>query len=187
VLSPVKLNLDPKEFTANSGTDLQDDSYRSRVILSDGGVYDNLGLETAWKRYKTILVSDAGASFGAKAKLPGDWVRHTLRVLFTIDNQVRSLRKRQVMASFGSSIREGAYWSIGQNQSVAHPIETNLRCDFGRTTELACIGTRLKRLPAETQRRLINWGYAVCDSAIRKHYDSSLTPAKGFPYPDISM
>jgi hypothetical protein len=25
-----------------------------------GGVYDNLGLETAWKRYSTILISDAG-------------------------------------------------------------------------------------------------------------------------------
>ena len=29
-------------------------------MLTDGGVYDNLGLETAWKRYETILVSDGG-------------------------------------------------------------------------------------------------------------------------------
>jgi hypothetical protein len=31
---------------------------RTRVVLTDGGVCDNLGLETAWKRYETILVSD---------------------------------------------------------------------------------------------------------------------------------
>jgi NTE family protein len=29
-------------------------------------VYDNLGLETAWKRYRTILVSDGGGHFTAK-------------------------------------------------------------------------------------------------------------------------
>ena len=33
------------------------------MILSDGGVYDNLGLETAWKRYQTVLVSDGGGQF----------------------------------------------------------------------------------------------------------------------------
>jgi NTE family protein len=32
-----------------------------KLWLTDGGVYDNLGLETAWKRYRTLLVSDAGA------------------------------------------------------------------------------------------------------------------------------
>jgi len=30
------------------------------LFLTDGGVYDNLGLETAWKNYETILVSDGG-------------------------------------------------------------------------------------------------------------------------------
>ena len=60
VLSPVELDLDPEHFTPGSGTDLQGDEFRTQVVLTDGGVYDNLGLETAWKRYKTILVSDAG-------------------------------------------------------------------------------------------------------------------------------
>jgi NTE family protein len=62
VLSPVTLNLDPDSFTPGSGTDLQKKPYTSEVILTDGGVYDNLGLETAYKRYKTILVSDAGGA-----------------------------------------------------------------------------------------------------------------------------
>ena len=43
--------------------------------------------------------------------------------------------------------------------------------------------TRLKRLPGELQERLINWGYAVCDAAIRKHVNSSLVVPKEFPYP----
>src|SRR5262249_17733450 len=60
VLSPLELRLDPAKFTPHSGYDLQRRPFTSRIILTDGGVYDNLGLETAWKRYQTILVSDAG-------------------------------------------------------------------------------------------------------------------------------
>src|ERR687887_275350 len=60
VLSPMVMELDPSRFTPNSGEDLQRKPFTSRVVLSDGGGYDNLGLETTWKNYDTILVSDAG-------------------------------------------------------------------------------------------------------------------------------
>ena len=40
--------------------------YTTDLILSDGGVYGNLGLETAWKRYDTILVSDGGGHYQAE-------------------------------------------------------------------------------------------------------------------------
>jgi NTE family protein len=33
------------------------------------------------------------------------------------------------------------------------------------------------------QERLINWGYAVCDAALRKHVDPSLPRPADFPYP----
>ena len=33
------------------------------------------------------------------------------------------------------------------------------------------------------QERLINWGYAVCDAALRKHVDPSLQAPADFPYP----
>ena len=35
----------------------------------------------------------------------------------------------------------------------------------------------------ELQERLINWGYAVCDAALRKHVDQALRKPDGFPYP----
>jgi NTE family protein len=49
--------------------------------------------------------------------------------------------------------------------------------------QLAAIPTRLKRLDDETQERLINWGYAVCDAALRAHVDPALQPMPAFPYP----
>src|SRR5207245_750817 len=33
------------------------------VLVTDGGVYDNLAVEPVWKVYKTLLVSDAGRPF----------------------------------------------------------------------------------------------------------------------------
>jgi NTE family protein len=65
VLSPCEIRLENDDFTAGSGTDLQRPPFTTRVVLTDGGVYDNLGLETAWKRYQTILVSDAGGKLKA--------------------------------------------------------------------------------------------------------------------------
>ena len=63
VLSPFKLQLRHEMFEASEAPangSLQRKPFTTEVVLSDGGVYDNLGLETVWKRYKTVLVSDAG-------------------------------------------------------------------------------------------------------------------------------
>ncbi len=181
ILSPVELNLGRQAFTPNSGTDLQGDEYRNRVVLADGGIYDNLGLETAWKRYKTIFVSDAGMGFSADADPWSNWISQAVRVLFTIDNQVRSLRRRQVVGSFVSKLRTGAFWSI-ENNATAYPIGTPLDCPFVKTSRLAKLSTRLKKLDDADQEKLINWGYAVCDLSLRQHFDSTLLRPERFPY-----
>jgi NTE family protein len=191
VLSPVELRLDPEAFTPGSGIDLQRAPYTSKVILSDGGVYDNLGLETVWKRYSTVLVSDGGGKLQAEEEPKSDWARHSYRVLNLIDGQVRALRKRQVIASFradqGASVhREGAYWGI-RTDIVDYELPDALPCPLARTTELAETPTRLKRLDDERQERLINWGYAVCDAALRKHVDPGLRRPGDFPYPRVGV
>lgn len=182
VLSPCELRMDASAYTPGSGMDLQREPFTTRVILTDGGVYDNLGLETAWKRYRTILVSDAGGGFETEEEPHTDWARHSYRVLNLIDNQVRSLRKRQVVGSYISGERKGAYWGIRTN-IADYQLADAMTCPFDHTTELANTPTRLKRLDNSTQERLINWGYAVCDAALRKHVDPTLSKPAGFPYP----
>ncbi len=186
VLSPVELKLNPKDFTPNSGTPLHKDEFMRDVILTDGGVYDNLGLETAWKRYKTIFVSDAGGGFAAEANPSRDWVRHAVRVLFTIDNQVRSLRKRQIVGAYLSGIRSGAYWSIGEDLDV-FAAQNPLKCPFDSTCKLAEIGTRLKKIDRTTQQKLINWGYASSSWRYGQYHDKSLPHANVFPFPDTGV
>jgi NTE family protein len=186
VLSPAELELDPDDFEPGSGGDLQYEPYTSEVILSDGGVYDNMGLETVWKRYRTILVSDAGGKMQPDADPKRDWAGHTLRVLNIIDNQVRSLRKRQTIDSFKKGTRSGAYWGIRTDIADYH-LDDAMDCPHKKTLKLARVATRLKRMDADVQERLINWGYAVCDAAMRKHVDTSLPKPDGFPYPEAGV
>lgn len=186
-LSPAILEFEPAGFVPGSGHNLQYEPYTTRVQLSDGGVYDNLGLETAWKRYRTILVSDGGGRLEAEKRPKRDWLRHSLRVMGVIDNQVRSLRKRQVLASFqlpetNPLHRSGAYWGI-RSDIADYPAAGRLPCPPEQTLLLATTPTRLSRLSATHQQRLVNWGYAICDAAMRAYLDPTLAPPVEFPYP----
>jgi NTE family protein len=98
ILSPMTLPI-KQNFKPTKGADLSRPPYTTQAVLSDGGVYDNLGLETL-KRFRTLLVSDAGQKIAPEEAPHHDWARHSLRVLDTIDNQVRSLRKRDLIDSY---------------------------------------------------------------------------------------
>ncbi len=190
VLSPAKFKFQESDYEENSGgsgaNNLQMPPYTTNPILSDGGVYDNLGLETVWKRYKTILVSDGGGQMAPDPEVGSNWVSQGLRATSVIDNQVRSLRKRQLIDSFSNGSRTGAYWGIRSNIDN-FDLPDSLPCPFEKTMDLAKTATRLKKLSETRQKRLINWGYAVCDAAIRAHVDSNLSAPNDFPFSDVGV
>lgn len=182
LLSPAVLPLEPHKFVPDSTTDLQIDPYIKNVILSDGGVYDNLGLETAWKRYKTILVSDGGGKMQPDPEPKTDWARHSSRINDIIDNQVRALRKRQLIEALRTKTEhDGAYWGI-RTHLKDYPKPGSLDCPPEKTLELASTPTRLKALDSRYQERLINWGYAVCAAAMESHVQQSPSTPAIFPY-----
>jgi NTE family protein len=84
-------------------------------VLSDGGVYDNLGLETVIKEYTTVLVSDGWQKVVPEEDPHHDWARHAVRILDVVDNQVRSLRKRYLIEAYKRGDHSGCYWSIRTN------------------------------------------------------------------------
>jgi NTE family protein len=185
VLSPLKLELDASAWAPPSGQrseDLHREPYLTDVMLTDGGVYDNLGLETAYKKYTTLLVSNGGGRMQPESEPKGDWARHALRINEVIDNQVRSLRVRQVIGAFDAKERAGAYFGI-PTDIAAYQTPHALPAPVEKTILLAQVKTRLKRLDAIVQERLINWGYAVCDAAMRRWVDTTLPAPTGFPYP----
>lgn len=188
VLSPLVLHLDPALFVVNplDPCPLAKPPYTTKVFLTDGGVYDKLGLETVWKKYDTVLVSDGGAKMKPEEEPHKDLLRHTKRVFDLVDNQVRSLRKRQLVDSYerkaGPLRRKGAYWGIN-TEIAGYGLSDALPCDPLRTKALADIDTRLASLEPTLQERLINWGYAVCDAAIRRFYVPGAAPPAAYPYP----
>lgn len=188
-LSPVLIE-NPGNFQAVAGADLNGrPEYTSQVYLSDGGVYDNLGLETIWNRCRTVLVSDAGAPFSVGNSVDRDWVRQTLRALDVATDQSRGLRKRSLVDDYRRGERQGAYWGI--DTSIAdYELADALTCRDEVVHPLALIRTRLNSFSDREQGQLINWGYALCDAAVRK-YGPQLVPAQypkpRWPYLDYAL
>lgn len=186
VLSPLRLEVDPASFDPAENGPLHRPPYTTEVVLTDGGVYDNLGLETAWKRCRTVLVSDGGGQMSPDPEPKTDWVQHGLRVSSLIDNQVRSLRKRQVVASLVQRRRAGTYWGI-RSHVADYQLPDAFVCPEDQTLALANVPTRLKALDDVTQERLINWGYAITDTAMRRWVVPGLPRPASMPYPAAGL
>ena len=167
ILSPFELDLRGAAWQTEAGNDLVDEKWRGEIKLSDGGVYDNLGLETVWRSCRTVLISDGGGQAPDDADPPADWPRQVLRVLKVIDNQVRELRKRQAVGSYRAGLRAGTYWGI-RSAVADYGLEDPLPFDAGEAGELAATPTRLRALAPAVQERLIDWGYVICDTALRR-------------------
>lgn len=182
-LSPARFRYKASRYRPGSGQGLHHAPFTTRPLLADGGVYDNLGLETVFRHCKTIIVSNAGGEYDPRGKVHGDWILQSYRVLNTIDNQVRSLRKRMLLTALTDGRRTGAYWSI-RGDIDTYPAEDKLDCPYDRTGVLANIATDLAAKDLTTQRRLINWGYAICDAGIRSWVEDGLPAPEAFPFPD---
>jgi NTE family protein len=204
VLSPCVLQFPAGSFTSWPGTQVippnEIAAYRSKVILTDGGVYDNHGIEPIEKRYLTNFVSDGGAPFGRSAELHTDWISQLRRILDVEDNQVRALRRRDLVARFiaGNKVgdetrladgyaRMGAYWGIDTDPRKVDPPNA-LACDPDLVHGLARVGTRLSDLGDNLSKQIINWGYAVTDRSIRKNYTGPLNAsAAQLPFPEAKI
>jgi NTE family protein len=157
-LSPVVIKPDPTSFEKVKGADLYDDiTFRRELTLTDGGVYDNLGLETVWKRLRTLLVSDAGAPIDYEGAQGRDWVRQSLRVISVLTHQAWSLRTNVLVRMYKGKERDGAYWGIGTPIS-RYKVPDALPVPAEVTEALARVRTRLNPFTEPEQCSLVNWG-----------------------------
>jgi len=183
-LSPASLDFSKEVWTDLVLDDCGKPPFTTEVVLTDGGIYDNFGLEPAWKTCKRVLVSDGGGHMQPEEKPFPGWPFHMPRILDITDNQVRALRKREVVAAFRdpSSGHTGAYWGTFTNPAD-YPVASALPIDAARATELALTWTRLAAMPDAKQQRLINFGYAMAERAIRSYYDPAAFAPTTFPLP----
>jgi NTE family protein len=184
VLSPLVLKVKPSDFSRKYA---ESEALMKDISLADGGVYDNMGLETVWKAFRNVLVSNASAAVRPEASPSSGWISQSKRAIDIIYGQVSSLRERQLIASFKANQgdrgwRRGTYWAVGSDVSN-YNFPGALPAPNDRTTELARLPTQLRPFGKAFDERLINWGYAICDTALRKHFGQPNNPPAQFPYP----
>ena len=177
-LSPMVLPLPAPIVDHNTGVPLPNQP--QHLWLTDGGAYDNLGIQTA-ESFHTVLVSDGGAPFKYRSTVGRSLYSQHRRSVSIIYDQVCRLRIRRFVGELDGQRRLGALWRISTDIND-FPANNRLPCSRLATTELANIPTRLSRVPVTLRRRLMNWGYAVADAAVRSYLEPSLEPPNGFPY-----
>ncbi|MER9920552.1 MULTISPECIES: patatin-like phospholipase family protein [unclassified Mesorhizobium] len=166
LLSPTRIKP-PKSSIKSWGepSTLTASAFTKRLFLTDGGVYDNLGLEPIWKRYRTLLVSDGGAATQPIARPFTNWYSQFRRVLDVSLQQGINTRVRILHGLEKSQARTVAYWGIGKtvdSYGKGNPLEFTPQM----TAEAARVPTRLTKFPRETRQLLVRAGYAHTAAAL---------------------
>ncbi|KWS05988.1 putative protein-transmembrane prediction [Lysobacter capsici AZ78] len=179
VFGPVRFEAAPGDYQRGSYQGDDAPLLRSRIELSDGGVYDNLATEPSLRRYREVLVSDAGGPFVFESKRW--WLQKLMRYTQVMSNQAEALRKRLFFGQAGSGAMIGAYWGLtGDRDEGADGYSPALvREVIGR------IRTDLDRFLDPEFEVLVNHGYFACVDALWRQDDwiSPNTQAATWPYP----
>jgi NTE family protein len=184
VFKPLRMDLDPAKLARGKVPQgAERDKCIRGLALSDGGVYDNLGLEPVWKDHAVVLSSDGGALFGIGSDTGLIW--EVERHLAIPENQALAVRKRWLMANFIGGIMEGTYWGIGGATS-------SYGGNGGYSKELASeviagIRTDLDSFSEAEAAVLENHGYLLADAAVKQHVPALLpaaVPPLAVPHPD---
>ena len=188
VLGPVPLSIEAKSYKGGGKRGIKDN-----LRLTDGGVYDNLGLEAVWKTHRTVLVSDGGATVEPVPYTPWKPWRRFGRYLSVADGQGDSVRKRWLMASFDSNRRDnrsygGAYFGIESDPRKYEKRAKELYSLDLIDRQISEIRTDLDSFSTEEAGILENAGYLICDAGIRT-WSADLAdadpPPPDPPYPDL--
>src|SRR5204862_332051 len=179
IFNPLPLDVPTAEF--KRGRERLDGA---DIRLSDGGLYDNLGLEPVWKDHHTLLVSDGGAVF-ASASDSGLLARIS-RYVDIVDSQALALRKRWLISNFLDGAMAGAYWGIGS--AVGNYAADGAGYSKALAGEvIAAVRTDLDAFSTAEMAVLENHGYTLAAAAIATHLGALAAPgapAATAPHPD---
>ena len=165
-LSPVRLVFDPGTVQAMEGADLHRTPFIEGAVLTDGGVYDNLGLERVWRRCRTILVSNAGRSTPELGAPSGRWIGQIFRTLYLVQQQAENSRKRILFGMHNLKQRDVAFWSI-DTPIHAYGLPDAVAPGPEQTSLAANMRTRLNRFTPSEVTLLLQTGYAGADASLR--------------------
>jgi NTE family protein len=178
-LSPVRLRFDRGTVRPMPGADLHQSPFTEEAVLTDGGVYDNLGLERVWKRCRTILVSNAGRNTPEIGSPTGRWTGQIFRTLNLVQQQAENSRKRILFGMNNLGQRKVAFWSI-DTPVAAYNVQDALTMNPDSAARAANMRTRLNPFTSSEIELLLQAGYAGADASLRAQGLAGNSPAPDF-------
>lgn len=175
VFNPMQLRLSSGELTRGEYGKSNREELIADIGLSDGGVYDNMGLEPVWERAQTVLVSDGGAVW--QAEKDQGLVRRLNRYSSVAGRQGGAMRKRVLMTNFKLETLDGTYWGLGS--AGADYAERDNRCYSKDLVDevISQVRTDLDAFSPAEQGALENHGYLLADAAAKTYLSNLVAPS----------
>jgi NTE family protein len=170
VFNPLPVDFEPGQLTGGAYDHDDRNTLVEAIELSDGGVYDNMGLEPVWKTREVVIVSDGGMPFAADGGTGLFW--RLQRYISVSGAQGASVRKRWLIDGYQTGSYGGAYWGIGsapeRYRDDHHPHLPGYSKDLA-VTRISRIRTDLDRFSALESTVLQTHGYYLADAAAQVH------------------
>lgn len=181
IFAPMPIRLSPKE--SMRGRNHQAKPKIAGEGVTDGGLYDNLGLQSV-EKLGTVLVSDGGAPFVAAT--PKDLFGRLNAYLEIMGKQAGSLRKRQLIADYCNERRAGTYWGISSAPSKYRADAEGYSKELAETV-IARIRTDMDAFSDAEIAVLENHGYLLTDVAIEVHAPQlkAISAVRKIPHPEF--
>ncbi|MEO0995801.1 MAG: patatin-like phospholipase family protein [Pseudomonadota bacterium] len=172
VLSPMRLDLRGRPVQKSKWAEPPFDQWelRRRPVLVDGGVYDNLGLESIWKHCGVLIASYSG--FYNDPRPHNFNLLHFPAVIDTFLASSIDWRERLLINLFENQLsdglpeRIGTYWTA-ETTITDYDRHTPWQADDPIFAAALASPTRLRGLDREGQVPVIQAGYAFADAGVR--------------------
>jgi NTE family protein len=217
VVAPFWLDMSKYRLEWIPGADLFESAAETglaeRVLLLDGGAYDNLGIEPIEAKCTIVLASSAGGS------LKVDTRRHRYRFTWpllrrTLDMAIevgRAQRRRALIDRAKANAQLPVDAEFSERYKTKHVALWRTSYDVSRTPTdgsppwkripagwtvaagwddyLASRKTRLWPMPVIDRQRLINWGYLTSDVTLRTFVPElqGRDASTAYPFPDAAF
>ncbi len=188
LFGPMRIERAAERFKGGRAAGVTGDERRkilSDLRVTDGGVYDNLGLEPVWKSHRVVLVSDAGGLMDAEDDRNLFW--RIKRYQSIQERQALGVRKRFLLSGFSGGAISGAYVGVASAPSRYTGAASGGYSKAFAMDVIRSIRTDLDAFSEVEQGVLMNHGYSLIDAAIRTHVPELLGPSPfAWPAPEFA-
>jgi NTE family protein len=183
--NPQLVGLSPNQLVGGHDQSPERDVRVRGLRLSDGGLYDNMGLEPVWKSHAVVLVSEGGSTFDAAPDRGLLW-----RINRYLEVQGRgggTVRKRWLISSFVNGVMRGTYWGIGTDVADYDVGAVGYSREITKD-HVAEIRTDMDHFTDVERFVLENHGYLLAEAAVRKYVKElalDVIPSVAVPHPEF--